>query len=117
MPLCNTDFYITFNIIKMQTNFLKSPKLNFFKAPFPNNSSYFLKYLHVVHKGGAGTGAAAWNGSDSRKMMLLWLRFGRLQLTLFINMLKLREITISESRVAEPLSRKFSDLDAHSVGS
>jgi hypothetical protein len=30
-----------------------------FKAPFPINSSYFLKYLHVVHKGGAGTGAVA----------------------------------------------------------
>jgi hypothetical protein len=29
-----------------------------FKAPFPFNSSNFLKYLHVVHKGVAGTGAA-----------------------------------------------------------
>jgi hypothetical protein len=30
-----------------------------------------LKYLHVVHKGGAG--AAAWYGSGSSKMILLWL--------------------------------------------
>jgi hypothetical protein len=37
-----------------------------------------LKYLHVVHKGGAGTGAAAWYSSGSCKMILLWLRFGRL---------------------------------------
>jgi hypothetical protein len=56
------------------------------------NSSYFLKYLHVVHKGGAGTGAAAWYGSGSSKMMLLWLRVGTLQLTLFINMLKVVEL-------------------------
>jgi hypothetical protein len=37
-----------------------------------------LKYLH---KGGAGTRAAAWYGSGSSKMILLWLWFGQLQLT------------------------------------
>jgi hypothetical protein len=35
-----------------------------FKAPFPINSSYFLKYLHVVHKGGARAGARS----------VVWLR-------------------------------------------
>jgi hypothetical protein len=59
---------------------MKSPKFKILKAPFTINSSFSLKYLHVVHKGGAGTGAAAWYGYGFSKMMF-WLRFGRLQLT------------------------------------
>jgi hypothetical protein len=52
---------------------------------FSENKNFHV--VHIVQKGGAGTGAAAWYGAGSSKMLLLWLRFGRLQLTLFINIM------------------------------
>jgi hypothetical protein len=65
-----------------------------------------LKYLH---KGGAGTRAAAWYGSGSSKMILLWLWFGQLQLTgvetkvfVFVFSRKFPRIFFNWTKVAKP---------------